>query len=283
MKKALTAVLIVLLALFMVACDSNPNDEQTPPPMPNDFENGLIDVKYEEDFLGLISLLNSIGGFDNLVAGEESTFNIMGINIGSIILNDYVDNNNFSYDATFKEGTKTSRLVTVTIGPDIAIKYSIVDGKSAFSADIPENGSSLKVVVGEQNYIVSELPFDVTLENDGTVKVGSNSYTASEANVYGSVAEVLDKIKENMTADESDLVGSEEENAYSYSFRKTVVSETEINCNGTVVIGKLSVPVSFTIGKTSETDVWSFSEISIDSKKISDNTVNKINDPYIVM
>ena len=92
-----------------------------------------------------------------------------------------------------------------------------------------------------------------------------------------------DKIKENMTADESDLVGSEEENAYSYSFRKTVVSETEINCNGTVVIGKLSVPVSFTIGKTSETDVWSFSEISIDSKKISDNTVNKINDPYIVM
>ena len=32
MKKALTAVLIVLLALFMVACDSNPNDEQTPPP-----------------------------------------------------------------------------------------------------------------------------------------------------------------------------------------------------------------------------------------------------------
>ena len=250
--------------------------------MPNDFENGLIDVKYEEDFLGLISLLNSSGGFDKLVAGEESTFSVLGINIGSITLNDYVNNNNFSYDATFKEGTKTG-MATVTIGPDIAIKYSIVDGKSAFSADIPENGSSLQVVFGGQNLIVSELPFDVTLENDGTVKVGSNSYTASEANVYGSVAEVLDKIKENMTADESDLVGSEEENAYSYSFRKTVVSETEINCNGTVVIGKLSVPVSFTIGKTSETDVWSFSEISIDSKKISDNTVNKINDPYIVM
>lgn len=32
MKKALTAILIVLLALFMIACDSNPNDEQTPPP-----------------------------------------------------------------------------------------------------------------------------------------------------------------------------------------------------------------------------------------------------------
>ena len=46
MKKALTAVLIVLLALFMVACDSNPNDEQTPPPEEKTFAPSWAEGKY---------------------------------------------------------------------------------------------------------------------------------------------------------------------------------------------------------------------------------------------
>lgn len=56
MKKALTAIVIVLLALFMVACDSNPNDEQTPPPEEKTFAPDWAIGKYKANVGGFMSM-----------------------------------------------------------------------------------------------------------------------------------------------------------------------------------------------------------------------------------
>ena len=75
MKKALTAVLIVLLALFMVACDSNPNDEQTPPPEEKTFAPSWAEGKYIYNHPDLGEMNATI---------ESDSFNI-ALNFGGFI------------------------------------------------------------------------------------------------------------------------------------------------------------------------------------------------------
>lgn len=76
MKKALTAVLIVLLALFMVACDSNPNDEQTPPPEEKTFTPEWVE-RGEHDGYVVIRVKYT----DTIVNSSVSTFTVTDDNI----------------------------------------------------------------------------------------------------------------------------------------------------------------------------------------------------------
>lgn len=71
MKKALTAVLIVLLALFMVACDSNPNDEQTPPPEEKTFTPDWVK---RGDYTGYVVIREKIT--EELYEFVDATFTV---------------------------------------------------------------------------------------------------------------------------------------------------------------------------------------------------------------
>ena len=76
MKKALTAVLIVLLALFMVACDSNPNDEQTPPPEEKTFTPEWVERGEHNGYVVI-----RVKDTDTIVSSNDSTFTVTDDNI----------------------------------------------------------------------------------------------------------------------------------------------------------------------------------------------------------
>lgn len=76
MKKALTAVLIVLLALFMVACDSNPNDEQTPPPEEKTFTPEWVERGEHNGYVVI-----RVKDTDTIVSSSDSTFTVTDDNI----------------------------------------------------------------------------------------------------------------------------------------------------------------------------------------------------------
>ena len=76
MKKALTAVLIVLLALFMVACDSNPNDEQTPPPEEKTVTPEWVDRGEHKGYVVI-----RVKGTDTIINSSDSTFTVTDDNI----------------------------------------------------------------------------------------------------------------------------------------------------------------------------------------------------------
>ena len=99
MKKALTAVLIVLLALFMVACDSNPNDEQTPPPEEKTFTPEWVE---RGEHIGYVVI--RVKDTDTIVSSSDSTFTVTDDNIvfevkdntGETVYKAIADSNNTS-------------------------------------------------------------------------------------------------------------------------------------------------------------------------------------------
>lgn len=283
MKKIAGISLLVyslIIAAAMISCTNS-----VPAPAEDNIATDIVKAEYTNDYAGLLELLNSFAGLEKLSPGEEAIFSIMGVNIGRITVNDYTDENNFSYEATFVKGSH-SGLATVTIGNDINVDYEIRNGAISFSADM-NGGSRLDVILGNSCIISADLPWNCSIDSTG-MTVSDKSYIPDEAKAYQGFSAAFDAVIAEISKESGIApltLEDAKEDQYSYSFIRTEGSEAEwvdasyegsitTTSDGTVY------DISFTIKASDEE--WQYSSLTIDGENIGASTVDKINTPYII-
>lgn len=289
MKKYVFSLLAIVLALFMVACDPS-TPPQTEEPRPNNYDEGLVDIKYEEGFNSLLNLLNvsflvdvekenedgtatteRVSGFSTLTLNEESIFSVMNVEIGSITLTEEYEEitsenedpySNYAYNAVFKAGTHStpdgeSLSVTVVVGDaevegeDVYVSFRTIDNVSSFSIQLPKGKSSLGVtLMGFMPIINATLPMEVSLSEDGSVVVAGRSYTANEVRYYSAINGVLEDVLLGTTLEQSITSSESDLNEYNFITEDEVEGASSADYTGNIIIGNASIPVSFTLERS---------------------------------
>ena len=287
MKKAkkfiVMLLVLVITASLMISCSNS-----TPKPETPTILNDVINVTYANGFKGLVGTLNNFADFSQLTTGEESEFTIMGVNIGKVTMKTYVDDMNYSYDAIFAEGPHPG-IATVEVGKDIAVSCEVKDGSIvSFSADM-NGGSSLNVKLGSMELVSGNLPWDCSLESNGTMTVNDKTYTSDEAGLYSDLGKSFASILTGMDTEEGIAAAELADDgtaSFKYSFSKISDSDeawADAEYEGTITAGAgTEFDVAFTLQGDAENKVWAYDAIAVDGTPGNSSEVDKINSPYVV-
>ena len=197
-KWILMTIAIASIMLLFASCDSSPSHSETTTVIDSDasFSTAVTDLNYVDNFYELLGTLNGFAesSFSAENVGKEQEFTLLSIiNLGKITLTSFTDSDNYSYTATFSptSGTVPGVNVDYSITGSADVTYSTA-GTFSLSAsdcviDVSASGSTM---------LKATLDKDCSVASDGSVTVENNVYSVSDANLYGTVSEIIAACKD---------------------------------------------------------------------------------------
>ena len=283
-KWILMTIAIASIMLLFASCDSSPSHSETTTVIDSDasFSTAVTDLNYVDNFYELLGTLNGFAesSFSAENVGKEQEFTLLSIiNLGKITLTSFTDSDNYSYTATFSptSGTVPGVNVDYSITGSADVTYSTA-GTFSLSAsdcviDVSASGSTM---------LKATLDKDCSVASDGSVTVENNVYSVSDANLYGTVSEIIAACKDY---DGTELDGSEvtpwDENI-SVSIEKDASSTEEIvTFNGTITVGT-EAPTTVTVTGTYADTTFTLTSAEYEGYSLSVEAIASFNNPTYI-